>query len=273
MIVSPDVLVLGAPPAVPPTRAQPLVATAWLLGARIRTKEAGECPVLAAAALRGDVLAFVFRFGVIVTIAARGGVTAPLVEACALHVEGAASEREKESAALFVAAERADRISGQGDIALAEADADRLLLVATVLARSAVLNRDEAMVAAAFDASGPVVEDLRVNGRARMSIRAVMRLVGEVLAARHRVTGMVQVDERPDVLWDNPQLDRLYARLENEFELKERAEVLDAKFSALGDFADALVEIARDKRAVRLEVAVIALIALEILLNLLGAMH
>lgn len=273
MIVSPDVVALGVPPASVPTRGAPLIATARLLGVRIRTKEAGECPVLAAAALRAEALAFVFRFGVIVTIAPRGGAIAPLVEACARHVEGPAAEREQESTALFVSTERADRISAEGDIALADADVDRLLLVATVLARSAVLDRDEAMVAAAFDASAPVVEDLRTNGRARMSIRQVMRLVGDVLAARHRVTGMVQVDERPDVLWDNPQLDRLYARLENEYELKERADVLNTKFSALGDFADALVEIARDKRAVRLEVAVIALIALEIVLNLMGAMH
>lgn len=272
MIVSPDVIALGAPPFAAPTRAQPLIATAWLLGARIRTKDAGECPALAQAARSGG-LAFVFRFGVIVTIAPRGVPTDALVEACARHVEDPAAQREHEGAALFVTAEQTDRISGEGDIALAGADEDRLLLVATVLARSAVLDRDEAMVAAAFDASAPVVEDLRANGRARMSIRAVMRLVGEVLAARHRVTGMVQVDERPDVLWDNPQLDRLYARLENEYELKERADVLNTKFSALGDFADALVEIARDKRAVRLEVAVIALIALEIVLNLLGAMH
>ena len=27
--------------------------------------------------------------------------------------------------------------------------------------------------------------------------------------------------EKPDVLWDRPDLERLYARLENEYELKE----------------------------------------------------
>lgn len=147
------------------------------------------------------------------------------------------------------------------------------MLVATVLARSAVLDRDEAMVAAAFEVSAPVVEDLRTNGRVRLPIRAVMRLVGGVLAARHRVTGLVEVAERPDVLWDNPQLDRLYARLENEYELRERARGLDRKFAALGDFADTLVEVVQDKRAVRLEAAIIALFAFEIVLNLFGALR
>ncbi|MEO0033005.1 MAG: hypothetical protein RIS94_2763 [Pseudomonadota bacterium] len=272
MIVSPDVVTVGRLPDAVPTRARPLVATSVLLGARIRTKEVAECPAIAQAVADAG-LAFVFRFGVIVLFGGPAGEALVLADACAPHVEGPAGEREPESVDVFVASGEADRITPDGAIALAELDADRLLLVATMLARSGVLDRDEAMVAAAFDASAPVVEDLRENGRVRLPIQQVMKLVGAVLAARHRVTGMVQVDERPDVLWDNPQIDRLYGRLESEYELKERARVLDRKFSALGDFADTLVEIVQDKRAVRLEAAVIVLIALEIALNLVGAMH
>ena len=268
MIVSPDVVTIGQLPEA--AGASPLVATAWLAGARIRTKELAECPAVA----RTMGLVVAFRFGVIVVFAPRGSMGGEgLAAACAPYVESPAAEREAESVEVVIAAGGGDRVGPEGVIALADADPDRLLLVATVLARSAVLDRDEAMVAAAFDASAPVVEDLRENGRVRLPIRRVMKLVGAVLAARHRVTGMVQVDERPDVLWDNPQLDRLYARLENEYELKERAGVLDRKFAALGDFAETLVDVAQDKRAVRLEVAVIALIALEIVLNLIGAMH
>ena len=46
-----------------------------------------------------------------------------------------------------------------------------------------------------------------------------------------------------------PALDRLYARLEAEYELKERAEVLERKFGALGDFTEVLLDIVQDKRA------------------------
>ena len=43
--------------------------------------------------------------------------------------------------------------------------------------------------------------------------------------------------------------------------------MLERKFGALGDFTEVLLEIAQDKRAVRLEMAVIALIAFEVLLS------
>jgi len=39
--------------------------------------------------------------------------------------------------------------------------------------------------------------------------------------------GPVEISEKPDILWDKPQLERLYSRLEDEYELKERAESLD----------------------------------------------
>ena len=82
--------------------------------------------------------------------------------------------------------------------------------------------------------------------------------------------GTAQANDRPDLLWDHPGLDRLYARLEAEYELDERAEVLERKFVALGDVAELLLDIVRDKRAFRLELAIIALIAFEIVLSLIS---
>jgi uncharacterized Rmd1/YagE family protein len=84
------------------------------------------------------------------------------------------------------------------------------------------------------------------------------------------VTGAVQAGERPDLLWDHPALDRLYARLEAEYELGEREAALDRKYAALGDVGEALLGIVQDKRAFHLEVAIVLLIAFEIVLVLLG---
>ena len=85
---------------------------------------------------------------------------------------------------------------------------------------------------------------------------------------QHRVSGRVAVEEKPDVLWDRPDLERLYARLEDEYELKERAETLKRKLDVVAETARALTDIIDADRATRLETTVVILIVTEILLTL-----
>ena len=264
---APDFVKLGDRDA-----AGPLVARARLLGARIETRDVATDARLAARASRRGV-AFVFRYGVVVTISPEGESDLGIDDLLARHVVDPTAVEETESAAIAIRASGGDRIAADGQIQLVDFSEERQLLAATILAHSVVLSRDEILVSEAFDHIGPLVTDLRQNGRVRLSIGPVMRQVGEVIAARHRVMGTAKVDERPDILWDHPQLDRLYARLEDEYELTERAEVLERKFVALGDFTEVLLDIVQDKRAFRLEAAIIVLIAFELVLTLVSMVH
>ena len=264
LIGPPDFVILGALP-----EATPLIAQARLLGAKIDTRDVAADAFAAALSPEAG-LTFVFRYGVVVTIGAGGGPTARLDAALRGYVVEPILMQEIESATIELRPDGGDRIGDGGQIQLVNTSHERLLLAAIVLSRSVVLARDEFLVSEAFDQIAPLVSDLRENGHARLAIRPAMRLVGNVLAARHRLTGTAQVDERPDLLWDYSELDRLYARLEAEYELKERAEVLQRKFGALGDFTEVLLDIVQDKRAFRVEVAIVALIAFEIVLTLLS---
>ena len=78
----------------------------------------------------------------------------------------------------------------------------------------------------------------------------------------------VAVEEKPDVLWDRPDLERLYARLEDEYELKERAETLKRKLDTIVETARTLTDMIDANRATRLEATVVILIMAEILLTL-----
>lgn len=109
---------------------------------------------------------------------------------------------------------------------------------------------------------------MRTQGRAGVPARRVMQQIGEVLATRHGMIGRAQIGEKPDLLWDHPELERLYARLEDEFELDERARAIDRKLDALGDAADILLNLIQARRSTVMELAIIALIAFEIVLTL-----
>jgi len=81
---------------------------------------------------------------------------------------------------------------------------------------------------------------------------------------QQRVSGRVAVAEKPDVLWEKPELERLYARLEDEYELKERVDALERKLTVIAETANALTDIIDTRRALRLELAIVLLIVFEI---------
>jgi len=79
----------------------------------------------------------------------------------------------------------------------------------------------------------------------------------------------VAVEEKPDVLWERPALERFYARLEDEYELKERADILTRKLSVVSDSAKVLSDLIDTQRSLRLETMIVALIVVEILVAVL----
>ena len=84
------------------------------------------------------------------------------------------------------------------------------------------------------------------------------------LLVQHRVSGRVAIAEKPDALWDRPKLERLYARLEDEYELKERVDALNRKLAVVSETADTLADIIDTRRTLRLELIIVMLIAVEV---------
>jgi uncharacterized Rmd1/YagE family protein len=67
------------------------------------------------------------------------------------------------------------------------------------------------------------------------------------------------------VLWDKPHLDRLWARLEDEYEIKERAESLNRKLEVIAETAQVLTDIIDTRRSLRLELIIVFLILFEVI--------
>lgn len=253
-----------------PGGGSPALVRAILVGSRINTRELEGYVDLDGLDATASGAAFVFRYGAVVLV----GASADVEQQFLMRLEGritdsvATTRRETETATIAVRPGEDEQVDPHGGIQLQELTPERLLLVATVLARSVVLGRDEARIARVFDRTEPLIAGLQSHGRAVLPIRQVMQQIGDVLAAHHRMTGRAQIAEKPEVLWEHPELDRLYGRLEAEFELGERARIVERKLEVIGDTASTLLELVQERRSVRLELAVIALIAFEILLSL-----
>jgi uncharacterized Rmd1/YagE family protein len=88
---------------------------------------------------------------------------------------------------------------------------------------------------------------------------------------KHRMVGRVEVKEKPDVLWDHPELERLYARLDDEYELAERSRAMEGKLALISETVATLLEMVQNQRSIRLELYIIGLIAFETLVTILLA--
>jgi len=254
------------PGATVPTR---LTARALIVGERIDTAGLERPDMIASLPLAFRVgaqdMVALFRFGVAVMV----GLT-PLEEEDTLtklksRVSGVRARGDDETAVLEIAPDSDEQKSSGGPIQIKNLSPPRFLVIADALAKTVALARDEREVNTVFDVIEPFAEKLAGSGRPPFRRRAMLRLIGQALLAQHRVSGRVAVEEKPDVLWDHPELERLYARLADEYELNERGDVLKRKLDVIGDTAQALTDIIDADRATRLEAAIVVLIVLELI--------
>ncbi len=172
---------------------------------------------------------------------------------------------EEETALIEIAPDKDEQILPGGPIMLRTMTPEHLIVIADALSKSVVLARDEREVAAVFELTEPFARQLAEHGSAGASRRAILKQIGNALLVQHRLSGRVAVAEKPDAVWDRPDLDRLYARLEDEYELHERAEALTRKLAVIADTAEVLTDIIDTRRSLRLEIIVVILIVVEIL--------
>lgn len=243
---------------------------AVLVGDRIDTAGLERSDVLSTAPLAfrhgAHGVVMVFRYGVVVTLGLAALEQDAVLHDLAPRISGPFHEREEERLAVERSPGREDHIPPGGPVHVAALPIERLLVIADALAKSVVLARDEREVAAVFDTIEPFARHLAEHGRTLGGRRDILKHIGNALLVQHRVSGRVAVAEKPDVLWDRPDLERLYARVEDEYELTERAEALNRKLSVVAETAIALTDIIDTNRSLRLELIIVVLIAVEILI-------
>lgn len=211
--------------------------------------------------------AFAFRWGAVVIFGADAAQEAALLTALAPRITNPADSPAEETALIALGTER-DGVDAEGVIQLCDAAPERLAVVADALAKSAALAQQEARIAGALDRLEPAVADLRAAGRLRFSSRALHRQIGHALSAHSRNLARVEAADKPEVLWDHPELERLHARLSDEYELSERGAALERKLGWIGDTIQTLLSLLQARRALGLEAAVVVLVGIEVAFTL-----
>jgi uncharacterized Rmd1/YagE family protein len=247
-----------------------LQARAFLVGERLDIKALenadamGEGPLVIAAGSEGA--AVLFRFGGVVLF----GVS-PLEEASFLaQLKTLVREHfevpEFEGTTLELSSD-GDRLE-KGVVKTRFFDVPRLQIVADVLAKSVVLAHYESTTEAIFESIEPFAQSLRERRSIKRGDRELLATIGDMLLIEHRTVGIVQVGDKPEVLWEHPELERLYARLEDEFEVTERQAALGRKLEVISRTAETVLNLLQHQSGLRVEWYIVALIVFEIALSL-----
>jgi len=258
----------NVPVAVAASKRQ-ITARALLLGERIDVAGLERSDVISTTPLAFRVghegYAVLFRYGAAVLIGLSPIEEDELIRGLKPRITGAFERAEDESVVIEIAPERDDQIAPGGPISVRDLSPPRLLVIADVLAKNVAMARDEREVSKVIEVVEPFAATLATTGRSRSNRREILRTIGQALLVQHRMSGRVAIEEKPDILWDLPEFDRLYARLADEYELKERANGLSRKLSVIDETARALTDIIDTERSVRLEITIVALIVVEVL--------
>lgn len=212
--------------------------------------------------------AVLLRYGAVVLFAVTPEEEAELLGTLAGPANSEPAVLASEDARIVVDPAAAEGIDAEGRIRLSDLAPERLQVVADVLAKGAVLSHHESRMAEAFDRVEPLAVALRLGRPMREESRELLRHLGDVLLTEHRMVGRVEVSESPEVVWEHPELERLYLRLAQEYELRERDAALTRKLDLISRTVATVLELTQNRRSLRVEWYIVILIVVEILLTL-----
>lgn len=211
--------------------------------------------------------AIVFRYGCVVLFDATEAEQRAFLESLRPLVHEPFAELESERAD-FPAGESGVARNEEGERVVLDGSTESLEIVADVLAKSAVLSHYESSIAEAFDRAEPLAVELERRGHPGRRHGAFVRDVASALLAQQRMVGRIEVTEKPDLLWDRPDLERLHAHLVDEYELKERAIAIDRKLAVVSKTAEVILNLLYVRRSLRVEWYIVILILVDILITI-----
>jgi len=257
-------------PSIPP-EARSFVARAIYIGERIDLRKFLPSPRVSAQqpimiALEEGGTAIVFRYGAAVFIDGSKAARELFLRDLAPLVEDRYERPETEEVKISLAADKREGVDS-GTVFVRDASNERLQVVAAVLAKSVALAQYENDVTAIFDRIEPFAVELEQGRRGRRDMKFLLRHVGKALLNEHKMVARVEVSDRPELLWDHPELEQLYLRLEDEFEIEERAAILDRKLELISRTVETILELLQKDQSMRVEWYIVILIVVEIILS------
>lgn len=248
-------------------------ARAFLVGQSIRLKDlqkGGDVLATSPSLIRAgrEGFAVLFRYGMVVLFNLQPVEELSFLENLKPLVDEPFEKPEFEDAQVTIDPSRPVIAIEQNRMFLQNCGIEHLQIIAIVLAKSAYLAYYETEVARIFDLVDPMAAELQKEGHTGRKTQDLLRHIGQALLIQSRVIGRLEITDKPELVWDRPDLDRLYIMLVEEYELRDRVAIMKQKLHLIHETADTLLGFLQNQSTHRVEWYIVILIVFDIIMGL-----
>ncbi len=261
------------------SKKEAIAARARIVGERIilkgleKVEPLATNPLIIRAGATG--CAVLLRYGIIVTFDLSAEEESELIENLRPHIREPLPSNISEELAIAFRPQAPEhpperpkeRLEGN-TLWLQECSAERLQIVAEALGKSVALDYYETEVSSLFERIKPFTTAIQGKNLRPPKEKELLSYIGGTLLIQQKMLGIVEVGEKPDPVWDYPELDRLYLRLENEYELRERLVALEQKLALVSRTVETALGVLQRDSSHRVEWYIVILIVVEIVLSI-----
>lgn len=209
----------------------------------------------------------VFNYGVIVTWGMDKSTREDWIKKLSPYFQELLNEQNTEATEIQISQKKST--VEKDSIHLKDITPESVATVSTILARSTALEYYEEQAQQGLEQFTPVMDAFEERGKSNMKERELLKMLGRAMKVQHAVVTHIPLLDKPDVTWENHDLDRFYEELSVEYELEDRYESLSEKLKLLFQNIEFIQNYLDTRHGHFLEWIIILLILFEVVLFLI----
>ncbi len=143
---------------------------------------------------------------------------------------------------------------------------EKVEIIAEILAQSVAIDALDHQAEHMIGQFSGYTTILEQRGRLVVPGRAILKLIGQNYGILESTITRLSLLDRPDIIWEDAELEHLFESLRSMFELGDRFTALDFKLKLIQSHSLLFLDVLAARRTERLEIIIIILIALEVIL-------
>jgi uncharacterized Rmd1/YagE family protein len=147
-------------------------------------------------------------------------------------------------------------------------DPDYLYVIAEVLAQSVAIEYVEERAAEIVAKFEKVYEGLEQEGKLRADEIGIRKAIGAGRNLVQYVISHLSLLDKPDVTWDDKDVEALFAGMRRTFELEDRFRALEFRLNFIQDTSVMVLDLMQTRKSYLIEVVIVALFVFDIVLVL-----